>query len=94
MDIARWVKLVTRKGQGEQASVASFARFSLDLLSVGAPADLVDDAHDAAKDEIQHAKLAFGLASFYLGETVQPTGYPVIRSISHGRPTKSMWMET
>ena len=47
----------------EHASVASFARLALELLSVGAPPDLVRGAHEAALDEIEHARLAFGLAN-------------------------------
>ncbi len=34
----------------EHASIASFARFTLDLLALGAPADLVADAQRAATD--------------------------------------------
>jgi hypothetical protein len=47
----------------EHASVAAFARFSLELLAVGAPAELVAAAHRAALDEIEHARLAFALAA-------------------------------
>jgi hypothetical protein len=56
----------------EHASIASFARFVLDLLAVGAPADLVASAQRALADEIVHARLAFGLASAYLGVDVGP----------------------
>jgi hypothetical protein len=46
----------------EHASVASFARTSLQLLSLGAPAELVAAAHAAATDEIAHARVTFALA--------------------------------
>jgi hypothetical protein len=46
----------------EHASVASFARLSLELVTLGAPPGLVRGAHEAALDEIEHARLAFGLA--------------------------------
>ncbi len=49
----------------EHASIASFGRFALELLAVGAPPELVMDAHLAAMDEIEHARLCFGLASSY-----------------------------
>ena len=49
----------------EHASIASFARFALELLAVGAPAELVADAHRAALDEVEHARLAYGLAAAY-----------------------------
>lgn len=47
----------------EHASIASFARFTLDLLALGAPASMVRDAQRAMLDEIEHARLCFGLAS-------------------------------
>ncbi len=37
----------TRDALGEHASIASFARFALELMAVGAPADLVGDAQRA-----------------------------------------------
>lgn len=56
----------------EHASVASFGKLALELLSFGAPADLVRAAHDAALDEIGHAQMGFALASAYLGAPVGP----------------------
>ena len=47
----------------EHAAIASFQRFGLDLLSVGAPPELVADATRAVMDEIGHARFAFQLAS-------------------------------
>jgi hypothetical protein len=47
----------------EHASVASFARLVLELLALGAPAELVIAAQRALGDEIEHASLAFGIAS-------------------------------
>ncbi len=49
----------------EHASVASFARFALELLAVGAPAELVTMAHHAALDEIRHATECFTIAARY-----------------------------
>jgi hypothetical protein len=51
----------------EHASIASFARFALDLLAHGAPLDLVEDAHRAALDEIEHARIAFALGGSAAG---------------------------
>ncbi|MDC0722180.1 ferritin-like domain-containing protein [Nannocystis bainbridge] len=59
-------------GLCEHASVASFARFILQLLAVGAPADLVEGAQRALADEIEHARLCFALASLYQGAGVGP----------------------
>ncbi|MEE9384357.1 MAG: hypothetical protein V3V08_13215 [Nannocystaceae bacterium] len=61
-----------RVGQLEHAAVASFARFSLQLLSVGAPADLVLASQQAGEDEVVHAQLAFSLASAYAGSPIGP----------------------
>lgn len=67
--LARWWAEI---GTLEHASVASFSRFSLELLAQGAPAELVSEAHRAAADEVLHARLVFGLASAYAGEAVGP----------------------
>ncbi|MEZ4296847.1 MAG: ferritin-like domain-containing protein [Polyangiaceae bacterium] len=57
----------------EHASVASFARFALELMGLGAPADLVSAAHRAMGDEIRHAEICFTLAGAYGGEPVGPS---------------------
>jgi hypothetical protein len=56
----------------EHASIASFARFSLQLLALGAPADLVAACQRAAADEVEHARLCFGLARRHGGRDVGP----------------------
>jgi hypothetical protein len=56
----------------EHASVAAFSRFLLELLSLGAPAELVRDASRALGDEIAHAELCFALASSYAGRPIAP----------------------
>jgi hypothetical protein len=62
----------TKAALAEHASIASFARFALELLALGAPADLVHGAHAAAMDEVKHARVAFALASAYAGEPLGP----------------------
>lgn len=57
---------------GEHASVASFARFALQLMQLGAPADLVADATRAMGDEVRHAKAAYGVASSFAGKDLGP----------------------
>jgi hypothetical protein len=59
-------------GSIEHASVASFARFTLELLALGAPPDLVMDAQAAAMDEIRHARICFALSRRYSGKAVGP----------------------
>ena len=56
----------------EHASVASFARFVLDLLAVGAPAALVERAQVAIGDEIAHARACFALAGRYAADALGP----------------------
>src|SRR5688572_10054793 len=64
-------------GLFEHASVAAFARFALQLLALGAPADLVASAQAAMADEIEHARLCFGLAWRYRGRSVGPSALPI-----------------
>lgn len=56
----------------EHASIASFARFSLELLALGAPPELVAGAHEAALDEIDHARGSFAAASRFAGSPLGP----------------------
>ena len=62
----------THMGQMEHASIAAFARFSLQLLSLGAPPDLVEACTQALADETAHTKLCFDLASAYAGRAIGP----------------------
>ncbi len=59
-------------GLQEHASVAAFARFTLQLMSVGAPADLVGDSVRAGIDEIAHARGCFEVATRYDGRSPEP----------------------
>ncbi len=61
-----------RAAQFEHASIASFSRFSLELLAVGAPPELIEGAHRAALDEVTHARSSFALASVYAGSPLGP----------------------
>ncbi|WP_437904614.1 ferritin-like domain-containing protein [Sorangium sp. So ce327] len=66
-----------RSALEEHASVASFARFALDLMAHGAPSSLVEAAHIAALDEVGHARLGFSLAAAYRGGPVGPAAFPM-----------------
>lgn len=59
-------------GRMEHASVASFARFTMELLALGAPPELVADAQRAALDEVDHARLCLDLAASLDGATAGP----------------------
>jgi hypothetical protein len=65
----------------EHASVASFARFVLQLLAVGAPSSMVRAAQQAMADEIRHAELCFALAARYGAEPCGPGELPVDGSL-------------
>src|SRR6185369_365954 len=65
---AHWARL----GQMEHASIAAFARFNLQLLSLGASSDLVEACNRALADETAHARMCFALARSYGGTAVGP----------------------
>lgn len=54
----------------EQASVAAFARFALQLMHLGAPPELLADTSLAMQDEIDHAQRCFTLAAQYSGQAI------------------------
>jgi hypothetical protein len=72
----------------EHASVGSFARFTLQLLALGAPSELLERAQQAALDEVRHAELAYTLAAA-LGAGEQGPGplsqavAPIASSLEH-----------
>jgi hypothetical protein len=66
----------------EHASIAAFARFQLQLLSLGAPPELVQACNQALIDETAHTQLCFGLASAYAGSAVGPGPLDVTHSLA------------
>lgn len=73
-----------RAAQMEHASVASFARFSLQLMSIGAPLPLLQAAHQAALDEVKHAQIAISFANKLGGTNIVPGDFPVSDKTSFG----------
>ena len=71
--VARW----TRAALDEHASIAAFSRVSLDLLRLGAPPELIEQAHRAALDEVRHARQGFAIASALAGRAVGPGPFPL-----------------
>ena len=61
---ARWLAAA----RAEHASVPAFARLAYQLWAHGAPPELIARAHQAALDEIRHARTSFAVAEAYLGE--------------------------
>ncbi|KAL7546843.1 hypothetical protein ACHAWF_010973 [Thalassiosira exigua] len=66
----------TKNAIGEHASVASFAAFSIALMTNHAPSHLVEDALKAGLDEVRHARTSFDIASKLLGKEVRPGPLP------------------
>jgi hypothetical protein len=87
---AAWLK----DGAFEHASVATFARFALQLLSVGAPAELLHATMAAGNDEIRHAELCFTLASAYAGELLEPDAFPIGDTLPIQRDLRDIVAET
>jgi len=62
----------TRVALMEHASIAAFARFALQLMSLGAPASLIEGATAAMSDETKHAKACFAIANQFGSTPVGP----------------------
>ena len=78
---ARLAEEWTSVGLMEHASIAAFARFTLQLLSLGAPASLIERATNAMLDETKHAQACFAVASGYAGAPLGPGRLAVERSL-------------
>jgi hypothetical protein len=77
-------------GRGEHASIAVFARLSLDLLALGAPSRLLRQAQRAGLDEVAHADLCFSLARAVDGREVGPA--PFRAASSAGQCSRFRWL--
>lgn len=86
----RWVQAA----QMEHASIASFARFALQLIAVGAPPLLLAGAHQAAIDEVHHTRMSFALASRLLGRAVGPGPLPLPSDVLGAADLVSVAAET
>ena len=69
-------------GSGEHASVAAFARLSLQLLRLGAPSDLLRGVHQAAMDEVHHAEICWAVAQRFGAPRVSAGAFPFPDSIA------------
>jgi hypothetical protein len=54
------------------AAVAAYSRFALQLMSLGAPPQLLSGTAQAMQDEVAHAQACFSLARRYAGTEVGP----------------------
>jgi hypothetical protein len=71
-----------RAGSMEHASIAAFARFSLELIALGAGPEPLEQAHAALADETRHARVCFALASAYAGRPIGPGRLDVTGALS------------
>lgn len=83
-----------KDGLFEHASVATFARFAIQLLSVGAPARLLHETLAAGRDEIRHAELCFALASAYAGQPLEADCFPIGDQLKVDRTLPEIVTET
>lgn len=67
-----------RDGLAEHASIASFARVTLELMALGAPPELLAQTQQAGADEVAHARACFGLAARFGTGPRQPDRLPVL----------------
>jgi hypothetical protein len=65
----------------EHASIASFARCSLELMKWGAPLHLLAATQRAGRDEVDHAELCLALAERLLGEKISLAGLKLGNSL-------------
>ena len=83
-----WMKAA----QEEHASVAAFARFSLELLQLGAPLELVQAATQAQLDEVRHAEDALRLARRF-GAPVEGFGTLPLAGAMDGRDLRTVTLD-
>ena len=81
-------------GATEHASIASFARFALHCLALGAPPELVLAAQQAGLDELGHARRSFALASAYAGEPLAPGPLAIDGALAAGAEPREVVMAT
>ena len=75
---ARW----RQDGLDEHAAVATYARFTMQLLALGAPPELVRAAQRASLDEVSHAQLCLDMARHYGAGAVEPSPLSVEDEVS------------
>ena len=81
-------------GAYEHASIASFARFVLDLMAVAAPASLIARAQAALGDEVRHAQACFDLATTYAGRPRGPGTFALDRAFAGEHDLISLGLST
>ena len=70
-----------QQAEAEHASIASFARHTLQLMSIGASSELILRSQRASIDEIEHAKMCYGFASKFMEVEIYPGPLDMIGSL-------------
>ncbi len=83
-ELANWW---THGALAAHASTLSFTRFTLQLLSQGAPPDLISAAQQAIADGLRHARLGFGMAGAYAATPVGPGALDVAGALDDLSPS-------
>jgi hypothetical protein len=84
----------TQSARFEHSSVASFARFTMQLMAIGAPASLVTEATRAQGDEIRHTRICLGIASSLANDTIGLAGLPVDGALEFGGDVSAILVDT
>jgi hypothetical protein len=77
----------TEAGLQAHAAVAAYSRFALQLMSLGAPPQLLHGCSQAMQDEVAHAQASFSLARRYTGRDVGPGPLPAVELSRDGDAT-------
>lgn len=83
----------SNRALGEHASIASFASFTISLMTNNAPPDLIADALKAALDEVQHASISFDMASLLTQRPMSPGHLPPT-SLEYTKDLESLALAT
>ena len=70
--------------QKEHGSVPAFARVAWQLAALGAPADLLEQSHRAALEEIEHTRICFALVAGYAGAPCSVEAMPELQGNALG----------
>jgi hypothetical protein len=81
-------------GKTEHASVAAFARLTLDLMALGAPPALIAAANQDALDEIRHTQICFSLARAIDGRSESPGPFPEAQRVATLPRSRSLALAT
>ena len=68
--VAEWIE----KSFSEHASIGTFSKFAVDLMSLGAPLWFLERANVAALQEIEHTQISFDILNMYLMRNYAESG--------------------